>query len=76
MMDEKLIETVADIAYIFGSQGYFSGDSRADIQEVIFFAKEFEKQNNDWEKEDYLRLITEYSNSKLQELRSLNQMAE
>lgn len=74
MMDEKLIETVADIAYIFGSQGYFSGDSRADIQEVIYLAKEFEKQMNDWEKLDYLSLINDYSNSKLQELRSLNQM--
>jgi len=75
MMDEKLIETVADIAYIFGSQGYFSGDSRADIQEVIYLAKEFEKQNNDWEKVDYLNLIHDFSYSKLQELRSLNQMA-
>ena len=74
-MDEKLIETVADIAYIFGSQGYFSGDSRADIQEVIYLAKEFEKQNNDWEKVDYLNLIHDFSYSKLQELRSLNQMA-
>lgn len=75
MMDERLIETVADIAYIFGSQGYFSGDSRADIQEVIYLAKEFEKQNSDWEKVDYLNLIHDYSYSKLQELHSLNQMA-
>lgn len=75
MMDEKFIETVADIAYIFGSQGYFSGDSRADIQEVIYLAKEFEKQNKDWERVDYLSLINDYSNSKLQELRSLNQVA-
>jgi hypothetical protein len=68
MMDEKLLETVADIAYHFGSQGYFSGDSRADINEIIYFAKEFEKQNHNLDKEDYLSLINDYSISKLNEL--------
>lgn len=75
-MDDKILETIADIAYIFGSQGYFSGDSRADIQEIIHLAKKFEKQKHDWDKEDYINLINEYSNVKLKELRSLNHMAE
>lgn len=67
MKNKDLLETIADIAYIFGKNGYFSGDSRADIQEVIYLAKEFENQKHDWYKEDYISLITEYSLEKVEE---------
>lgn len=70
MMNEKLLETVADIAYIFGEKGYFSGDSRADIQEIIFLAKKFESLNHDWYTDDYLTQINKFSSLKIEELRS------
>lgn len=70
MMNEKLLETVADIAYIFGEKGYFSGDSRADIQEIIFLAKNFESLNHDWYTDDYLTQINKFSSLKIEELRS------
>jgi len=71
---QKLLETVADISYIFGKSGYFSGDSRADIQEVIYWAKYFEikNKNTDWSKEDYILEIEKFSSNKITELRSLN----
>jgi len=70
MMNEKLLETVADIAYVFGEKGYFSGDSRADIQEIIFLAKKFEGLNHNWYIDDYLTQINKFSYLKLEELRS------
>ena len=73
MINEKLLETVADIAYIFGNNSYFSGDSRADIQDIIYYAIEFEKQKHNWSKEDYISLIENYSNKIINELHSLNQ---
>ena len=69
-MNEKLLETVADIAYIFGEKGYFTGDSRADIQEIIFLAKKFENLNHDWNTDDYLIEVNKFSYSKLEELHS------
>jgi len=71
-MNERLLETVADIAYIFGEKGYFSGDSRADIQEIIFLAKKFENTDHDWDKDDYLIQINKFSYFKIEELRSFN----
>lgn len=51
---KPLHEAIADIAYIAGQHGYYSGDSRADIQEFVALAKEFEKwtKNVDWDSED------------------------
>lgn len=74
MEHENLIETVADFSYILGRSGYFSGDSRADIQEVIYWAKDFEIRNinTDWDKEDYISKIEKYTSDKICELRSLN----
>ncbi|WGK68621.1 hypothetical protein P0082_09035 [Candidatus Haliotispira prima] len=74
MDNQKLLETVADFAYILGKAGYFSGDSRADIQEIIYWAKNFEEKNKNtnWNKTDYILEIERYSTNKLIELRSLN----
>jgi len=41
--ETRLHETIADIAYVAGSVGYYSGDSRADIHGFIIWALEFEK---------------------------------
>lgn len=43
-------ETIADIAYYAGQYGYYSGDSRADMQTFIDLAYEFEKKYRkvDW----------------------------
>jgi len=72
--DIKLLEIVVDFAYIMGRNGYFSGDSRADIQEVIYWAREFEKKNRntDWNEADYISEIEKYSEDKINELRLLN----
>lgn len=40
----SLCEAVADIAYLAGTMGYYSGDSRADISEFIRLAKKFEEE--------------------------------
>ena len=71
-MDQKLLETVADIAYILGRNNYFSGDSRADVGEIIFYAEDFESKNTDWSKEDYISKIESFATNKINELRSLN----
>lgn len=42
MGHQKLLETLADIAYIAGESKYFTGDSRADVNEFILWAREFE----------------------------------
>ncbi len=71
MSSRKLLESVADIAYIAGKSGYYSGNSRTDISEFIYWAKEFEKNHKltDWNQPDYLTEIINYSNSKLKEAR-------
>lgn len=39
---DRLLEAVADIAFDAGYSGYYSGDSRADMQTFIAWAQEFE----------------------------------
>ncbi len=63
----KLLETVADIAYMAGQQGYYSGDSRRDMADFIFWAKTFQKKHREteWEIVDYILLIEEFTNEQL-----------
>ena len=71
--DEKvysLCEAVADIAYIAGTEKYYSEDSRTDIANIIEWAKEFEKLNEgvEWgvnSDKDYIDAITEFAEKKL-----------
>ncbi len=65
--NRKLLDAVADIAYIVGTKGYYSGDSRADINEIIWWAEQFEKlhNNTDWGTNDYIIAIEDYTNQKL-----------
>lgn len=71
MSKQKLLESVADIAYIAGNSRYYSGNSREDISEFIYWAEEFEKKHKhtDWDREDYLTEIINYTESKLKEAR-------
>jgi hypothetical protein len=63
----KLLETLADIAYMAGQRGFFSGDSREDIAEFISWAKEFEALNEDtdWDETDYQLAIEAFMDNKL-----------
>lgn len=63
MKNRKLLESIADIAYITGNKGYFTGDSRADISTIIYLAKQFEKINKvtDWNRNDYFLEIETFA---------------
>jgi hypothetical protein len=73
MSKQKLLESVADIAYMAGNSRYYSGNSRIDISEFIYWAEEFEKKHKhtDWDQEDYLTEIISYTYSKLKKARKL-----
>lgn len=60
---KPLYETIADIAYLAGQFGYYSGDSRADMNFFVSLAKEFEEKYKsiDWETSD-LDYMTEVEN--------------
>ncbi|SDL85929.1 hypothetical protein SAMN04488090_2011 [Siphonobacter aquaeclarae] len=66
-MNYKILETLADISYYAGLEGYYSGDSRADISNFICWAREFEKihQDTDWDVSNYMLAIEEYANIKI-----------
>jgi hypothetical protein len=68
-MSRKLLEATADIAYIAGVKGYYSGNSRADINNFIYWAEQFEKQNKktDWDSESYIKAIEDFVESKFAE---------
>lgn len=67
MENQKLLETVADIAYIAGYSKHYSGDSRRDISEYVFWAEEFEKQHKhtNWDEENYMLQIDAFARQKL-----------
>ena len=65
--DHRLLETLADISYICGQRGFFSGDSRQDIAEFIRWAREFEAihEDTDWDEIDYHDTIEAFAQNKL-----------
>lgn len=67
MKNQKLLETVADIAYIAGEMKFYSGDSRADVSELIYWASEFEKRNSktNWDEVNYILAIQEFAKEKI-----------
>lgn len=67
MKNQKLLETIADIAYLAGQKGYYSGDSRADISKYIYWATQFEKEHlkTDWGNTDYIIAIENYTLEKI-----------
>lgn len=66
-MENTLLETVADIAYYAGQKGYYSGNSREDILNFIWWAKEFDNfhRDTDWNATDYMLTIERYSEDKI-----------
>jgi len=70
----KLLQTVADISYIAGTKKHYSGNSRFDIAEYIYWAKEFEQihTHTDWDQEDYLLTIDRYADEKIKQARKDN----
>ena len=56
MKDNKLLKTVADIAYYAGNKNYYSGDSRMDVTDFIHLAKQFEGRHKktDWSENNYM----------------------
>jgi hypothetical protein len=69
MNNLKLLETVADISYIAGYEKHYSGNSRFDISEYIYWAKEFEQinKNTDWDYEDYMLAIEQFATEKIKQ---------
>lgn len=65
--DNKLFESIADIAFMAGQRGFCSGDSRSDVAEFIKWGKEFEDthEDTDWDELDYLETIEAFLNTKL-----------
>jgi hypothetical protein len=70
MYSPKVVETIADIAYIAGANKFFSGDSRLDISEFIRWAQDFENINSstNWDEKDYISAIEEFTMTKLTSL--------
>ncbi|MXN92699.1 hypothetical protein GR160_15830 [Flavobacterium sp. Sd200] len=67
IQDNRLFEALADIAYLAGQKGFFSGNSRNDIAEFIVWAKEFEAihDETDWDEIDYIDTIEAFTLNKL-----------
>lgn len=67
MKNQKLLEAIADIACIAGEMKFYSGDSRADISNFIYWANEFETKNlkTNWEEVNYILAIQEFAKEKI-----------
>ena len=70
----RMQETIADIAYIAGQQGHYSGDSRADIHAYILWANEFEQDrwldesgNESYNGQDYMTAVQVFAEGKRRE---------
>lgn len=74
-MDMKLAETIANISLEAGALVRKIGldidieDSRVFVQQIIGWAKEFEKkhENIEWEDDDYLLMVSVYTANRLKE---------
>jgi hypothetical protein len=68
MKNQKLFEAIADIAFIAGENGYFTGDSRADVFNFIYWANQFEQEHikTNWDEIDYLLEIEKFTLDKIQ----------
>lgn len=70
--EQRLLEAVADIAYIAGGRSFYSGDSRKDISDFIEWAVEFESHRNmstegveTYHGDDYMTAIEKFALKKL-----------
>ena len=73
---DYLLTSVADIAFNAATLGFFSGNSREDNANFIWWAKEFEKEHKDtdWETTDldYVIEIDRFSAKKMLEYKKAN----
>lgn len=67
MKNQKMLEIIADIAYMAGEMKFYSGDSRADVSELIYWASEFEKRNSktNWDEVNYILSIQKFAEEKM-----------
>lgn len=67
--NNKLLETLADIAFQAGERHFFTGDSRADVSEFIRWVEEFERVNRDtdWNFSDYIVEIEKFTSNKMRD---------
>lgn len=67
-------EIISDIAYFAGADHIYSGDSRADMVMFVEWSEEFLELHSetDWEKEDYMLLIMDFSERKHKEFKDCN----
>lgn len=72
--EDRLLETVGDIAYVAGVRGFHSGDSRADMALMIAWAREFETKrvvdgdgNETYNGDDYMTAVETFAGEKLHE---------
>lgn len=75
----RLLETVADIAWLAGAKKYHGGDSREDISRFIEWAKEFEgglsidqEGNQTYYGDDYMIAIEKFALARLEGERQIN----
>jgi hypothetical protein len=70
MQNLKLLETLANIAYIAGYKRYYSGTYQDDINEYISWAEEFEfiHKNTNWKKQNYRLEIEQFTKEKFYQL--------
>ena len=64
-----LLETLTDIAFLAGSKGLYSGNSREDVRTFRLWAEEFEERTKDvqWNEDinrDYISEVEEFFNEK------------
>lgn len=72
LYNQKLIETVAHIAYIAGTKQYYSGDCWEDIHQFIDWAEDFERicaKFPEDESRDYLIELENYTEQMIKEVR-------
>ena len=69
MNNLKLLQAVADISYIAGTERNYSCNSRIDISHYIQWATDFEQihSNTDWDYEDYMLTIEQFATEKIQQ---------
>jgi hypothetical protein len=67
MEKNKIFETIADISYIAGYKNHYSGDSRFDIRQYIYWATEFEEiyAKTNWGEQDYMLAVERFTNEKI-----------
>ena len=63
----SICEAVADIAYIAGQHGYYGGNSRTDVDDIIKWAIEFDDKNSGrvWDGE-YMEEIEAFAVEKME----------